>query len=97
MKARFFALAALVLGLASCQNDFDAANVGAGGEVDFQLSVAAPELATRAGVDGVTPDGQADLNSAYGAIDYFQGGTTGDIKTPLLIPYLVKGYFKLSG
>ena len=78
MKARFFALAALVLGLASCQNDFDGANVGAGGEVDFQLSVAAPELATRAGVDGVTPDGQADLNSAYGAIDYLQGGTAGD-------------------
>ena len=78
MKARFLAFAALVLGLASCQNDFDAANVGAGGEVDFQLSVAAPELATRAGVDGVTPDGQADLNSAYGAIDYFQGGTAGD-------------------
>ena len=67
-----------MLGLASCQKDFDAANVGAGGEVDFQLSVAAPELATRAGVDGVTPDGQADLNSAYGAIDYFQGGTAGD-------------------
>ena len=78
MKARFLALAALVLGLASCQKDFDAANVGAGGEVDFQLSVAAPELATRAGLDGVTPDGQADLNSAYGAIDYFQGGTDGD-------------------
>ena len=78
MKTRFCALAALVLGLASCQNDFDAANVGAGGEVDFQLSVAAPELATRAGLDGETPDGQADLNSAYGAIDYFQGGTAGD-------------------
>ena len=78
MKARFLALAALVLGLASCQKDFNAANVGAGGEVDFQLSVAAPELATRAGLDGVTPDGQADLNSAYGAIDYFQGGTAGD-------------------
>ena len=78
MKARFLALAALVLGLASCQKDFDAANVGAGGEVDFQLSVAAPELATRAGLDGVTPDGQADLNSAYGAIDYLQGGTAGD-------------------
>ena len=67
-----------MLGLASCQKDFDAANVGAGGEVDFQLSVAAPELATRAGLDGETPDGQADLNSAYGAIDYFQGGTAGD-------------------
>ena len=67
-----------MLGLASCQKDFDAANVGAGGEVDFQLSVAAPELATRAGVDGVTPDGQADLNSAYGAIDYLQAEDNGD-------------------
>ncbi len=77
MKARFLALAALVLGLASCQKDFDAANVGAGGEVDFQLSVAAPELATRAGENGAD-DKLADLNSAYGAIDYFQGGTDGD-------------------
>ena len=77
MKAKFFALAALVLGLASCQNDFDAANVGAGGEVDFQLSVNAPELATRAGENGAD-DKLADLNSAYGAIDYLQGGTTGD-------------------
>ena len=77
MKARFFALAALVLGLASCQNDFDAANVGVGGEVDFQLSVNAPELATRAGENGAD-DKLADLNSAYGAIDYLQGGTTGD-------------------
>lgn len=78
MKARFFALAALVLGLASCQNDFDGANVGVGGEVDFQLSVNAPELATRAGLDGVTPDGQADLNSAYGAIDYLQANESAD-------------------
>ena len=67
-----------MLGLASCQNDFDGANVGVGGEVDFQLSVNAPELATRAGLDGVTPDGQADLNSAYGAIDYLQANDEGD-------------------
>ncbi len=78
MKARFFALAALVLGLASCQNDFDGANVGVGGEVDFQLSVNAPELATRAGLDGVTPDGQADLDSAFGAIDYLQANESKD-------------------
>ena len=53
MKARFIALAALVLGLASCQNDFEAGNVVAGGEVGFQLSVAAPELAgPRAGENG---------------------------------------------
>ena len=76
MKARFCALAALVLGLASCQNDFDAANVGVGGEVDFQLSVNAPELATRAGENGA--DTQNALDSAFGAIDYLQGGAAQD-------------------
>ena len=67
MKARFFALAALVLGMVSCQQDFDAAPQ-VGGEVDFQLKVDAVELATRAG--------DTDRNawdSAYGAIDYLQG------------------------
>ncbi|MBR6545169.1 MAG: hypothetical protein IKT66_07120, partial [Alistipes sp.] len=69
MKARFLALAALVLGLASCQNDFDGASVGAGSEVNFQLSVSAPELsATRAeDKDGDTQNG---YDSAFGAIDY---------------------------
>ena len=71
MKARFLALAALVLGLASCQNDFEAGNIVAGGEVDFQLSVATPELATRAGEDGA--DTQNAKDSAFGAIDYLQG------------------------
>ena len=66
MKAKFFALAALVLGLASCQNDFDDANVGVGGEVDFQLAVSAPEFgATRADADGSNGH-----DSAFGAIDY---------------------------
>ncbi len=70
MKARFLALAALVLGLASCQNDFEAGNIVAGGEVDFQLSVGADELATRAGKDG--NDTLNGWNSAYGAIDYLK-------------------------
>ena len=70
MKARFLALAALVLGLASCQNDFEAGNIVAGGEVDFQLSVGADELATRAGTDG--NDTLNGWNSAYGAIDYLK-------------------------
>ncbi len=70
MKARFFALAALVLGMVSCQQDFDAAPQ-VGGEVDFQLSVNAVELATRAGdIDGKP---QNAWDSAYGAIDYLQG------------------------
>ena len=72
MKAKFIALAALVLGLASCQQDFDAP-VQMNGEVDFQLSVAATELAgTRAGENGA--DTQNAYDSAYGAIDYLQGG-----------------------
>ena len=67
MKARFFALAALVLGLASCQQEFNGA-APVGSEVDFQLSVAAPELGTtRADLDD---DGRNAHNSAYGAIDY---------------------------
>ena len=66
MKARFFALAALVLGLASCQQEFDGAATQVGGEVDFQLKVDAKELATRAD-DG---DEQYGYDSAYGAIDY---------------------------
>ena len=69
MKARFLALAALVLGLASCQTDFDLAPQQ-GGEVDFQLKVDAVELATRAGDDANNP--LAGLDSAYGAIDYLQ-------------------------
>ena len=70
MKFRFLALLALVLGLASCQNDFEAGNIVAGGEVDFQLSVDANELATRAGQDG--NDTLNGWNSAYGAIDYLK-------------------------
>ena len=68
MKARFFALAALVLGLASCQQEFDGAATQVGGEVDFQLKVDAKELATRAtDLDG---DSQYGFDSAFGAIDY---------------------------
>ena len=66
MKARFLALAALVLGLASCQNDPEIVNPVGGGEVDFQLAVGVPELGTRAD-DGDTKYG---FDSAYGAIDY---------------------------
>ena len=71
MKARFFAIAALVLGLASCQKDFaPEANLGA--EVDYRLEVSATELGvTRAGDTAENP--QEAKDSAFGAIDYFQG------------------------
>ena len=77
MKARFLALAALVLGLASCQNDPEIVNPVVGGEVDFQLAVGVPELGTRAAADG-TNDSFNHANSAYGAIDYLQGVERGD-------------------
>ena len=71
MRARFFAIAALVLGLASCQKDF-APEANLGGDVDFRFSVSAPELAkTRAGENGADENKAKD--SAFGAIDYFQG------------------------
>ncbi len=72
MRTKFFAIAALVLGLASCQKDF-APEVNSGGEVDYSIAVSAPELgATRAAKDG-TSDNQEALDSAFGGVDYFQG------------------------
>ena len=45
---RFLALAALILGMVSCQNDFDDTNVIVGGEQDVTVTVAIPEAETRA-------------------------------------------------
>ena len=73
MKKVLF-LAALVLGIASCQKDFTAENESRG-EVSVQLAVAAPELIGATRTDG---DAQNTLNSAYGAIDYLDGNATGD-------------------
>ena len=58
MKARFLALAALVLGLASCQTDPSDLNVDWGGEQDAVVTVALPADATRS----------AGADSALGAI-----------------------------
>ena len=55
-----------MLGLASCQKDFNDTTANLGGEVDFQLCVGAGE-ATRADLDG---DEQEGYDSAHGAIDY---------------------------
>ena len=67
-------LAALVLGMVSCQKDFAVENESHG-EVSVQLAVAAPELIGATRTDG---DAQNTLNSAYGAIDYLDGNATGD-------------------
>ena len=45
---KFLALAALVLGLASCQNEPEGLNIVTGGEVDAVVTVTLPEAATRA-------------------------------------------------
>lgn len=77
MKVKFLVLAALVLGMASCVKE-DVSYRPSGDEVNFSLTVSSPELAaTRAGEDGKI-DSQSGLDSAYGAIDYLQGGTSGD-------------------
>ena len=47
MKARFLALAALVLGLASCQTEHEGLNVNVGGEQETYVTVSLPET-TRA-------------------------------------------------
>ena len=59
---RFLALALVVFGLAACQNDPEVINP-VGGEVDYELTVAAPELGTTRAVTG--------MDSAQGAIDNF--------------------------
>ena len=56
MKTRFLALAALVLGLASCQTEPEGLDVNVGGEVDTTITVSLPET-TRA------------ADSALGAFD----------------------------
>ena len=67
MKAKFLALAALVLGLASCQTEPEGLGVNVGGEVDTYVTVSLPET-TRA-------------NSALGAFDNVDLGDENDAKT----------------
>lgn len=77
MKTKIWGIMALAIAMMSCQNDFDSVYESTEGEVNFQISVDAVELATRAGKDGAIDD-RAALNSAFGAIDYFQGVQPGD-------------------
>lgn len=79
MKTRFLALVAILLGMVSCVQDIEPLRPSTEGEVDFQISVAASELATRAGEDGAD-DTQNAMDSAFGAIDYLQGAPTGDYR-----------------
>ena len=67
MKFRFLALLALVLGLASCQNDPYGLEVDSKGEAAVTLNVALPDDATRAaGADSAKGAiGNVDLTNAY--------------------------------
>ena len=85
MKARIFAIAALVLGLASCQRDF-APEANLGGDVDFRLEVSAPDF----GVTRADADNQAGHDSAYGAIDYLSDAEWSDVN----LRYILEVYDK---
>ena len=66
-----------MLGLASCQQEPAVVNP-VGGEVDFQLTVDALSISTRAGENGAA-DSNAAKDSAFGAIDYFQGANWNEV------------------
>ena len=59
---KFLALAALVLGMVSCQQDYAGLDVDANGEAAVTVSVAIPEMETRAG-------GESSALGAFGNID----------------------------
>ena len=82
MKARFLALAALVLGLASCQTEPEGLNVNVGGEVDTTITVTIPDTETRYG---------SDSNSALSIFDNGVLGTADDNKT---MRYILEIYYK---
>ena len=82
MKARFLALAALVLGLASCQTEPEGLDVNVGGEVDTFVTVAIPDVDTRA-------------NSAESGIKNLVNATDSDID--YTIRYIFEVYYGDNG
>ncbi|MBR5201232.1 MAG: hypothetical protein IKW31_05740 [Alistipes sp.] len=74
---RFLALAALVLGLASCQTEPEGLNVNVGGEVDTFVTIAIPDVDTRA-------------NSAEGGIKNL---VTAQSETNYTIRYIFEVYY----
>ena len=81
MKARFLALAALVLGVVSCQTEPEGLDVNVGGEQLVTINVAVPEAETRAG----------GSNSALGVFDNGVLGTKDDNST---MRYILQVYYK---
>ena len=82
MKAKLLALAALVLGLASCQTDPEGINVDANGEAAVTISVGIPDTDTRAG-------GGDSAVGAFGNVDFSKY----DVRYILEV-YNLEGQFK---
>ena len=81
MKARFLALAALVLGLASCQTEPEGLDVNVGGAVDTTITVSIPETETRYGENS---------NSA-GSV--FTNGVLGTEEDDVTMRYIFQVYY----
>ena len=79
MKARFLVLAAMMLGLASCQTEPEGLNVNVGGEVDTVVTVTIPETETRYG------------NESNSAKSVFDNGILDDENTTMR--YILEIYY----
>ena len=78
---KFLALAALVLGLASCQNEPEGFGVVTGGEVDTVVTVAIPEAETRSSADsavGAFKDGVCTEGVMRYILQVYYNGETTD-------------------
>ena len=78
---KFLALAALVLGLASCQNEPEGLNVVTGGEIDTVVTVAIPEAETRSSADsavGAFKDGVCTEGVMRYILQVYYNGETND-------------------
>ena len=64
---KFLALAALVLGLASCQTEPEGLDVNVGGAVDTEITVSLPDMTTRAGGSN---SATSDINAILATDDY---------------------------
>ena len=84
MKARFLALAALVLGLASCQTEPEGLNVNVGGEQDVTVCVSLPETTRANSAEGafVNVVGSDEYTIRYILQVYY-----GEVATPQQFKY----------
>ena len=87
---KFLALAALVLGLASCQNEPEGLNIVTGGEVETYVTVSLPEATRAADWNGASDEGafaNVDLNGDATIRYIFQVYYEGDASSERKIAY----------